>query len=48
LRFAVAQDPSIALASFTLMLAVILIAEGVFQLITFFQLRVLPDLYARI
>jgi uncharacterized membrane protein HdeD (DUF308 family) len=36
------KNPSIALASFTLMLAVILIAEGVFQLITFFQLRVLP------
>ena len=36
------KNPSIALASFTLMLAAILIAEGVFQLITFFQLRVLP------
>lgn len=36
------KNPAIALASFTLMLAVILIAEGVFQLITFFQLRVLP------
>jgi uncharacterized membrane protein HdeD (DUF308 family) len=36
------KNPSIALASLTLMLAVILIAEGVFQLITFFQLRVLP------
>ena len=36
------KNPSIALASFTLMLAVILIAEGLFQLITFFQLRVLP------
>jgi uncharacterized membrane protein HdeD (DUF308 family) len=36
------KNPSIALASFTLVLAVILIAEGVFQLITFFQLRVLP------
>ncbi len=36
------KNPSIALASFTLMLAVILIAEGVFQLITFFQLRILP------
>jgi uncharacterized membrane protein HdeD (DUF308 family) len=36
------KNPSIALASFTLMLAVILIAEGVFQLITFFQLRSLP------
>lgn len=34
--------PAIALASFTLMLAVILIMEGVFQLITFFELRVLP------
>jgi uncharacterized membrane protein HdeD (DUF308 family) len=36
------KNPSIALASFTLVLAVILIVEGVFQLITFFQLRVLP------
>lgn len=36
------KNPSIALASFTLMLAVILIMEGVFQLITFFELRVLP------
>ena len=36
------KNPSLALASFTLMLAVMLIAEGVFQLITFFQLRVLP------
>ena len=36
------KNPSIALTSFTLMLAAILIAEGVFQLITFFQLRVLP------
>jgi uncharacterized membrane protein HdeD (DUF308 family) len=36
------KEPSIALASFTLVLAVILIAEGVFQLIMFFQLRVLP------
>jgi uncharacterized membrane protein HdeD (DUF308 family) len=36
------KNPSIALASFTLVLAAILIAEGVFQLITFFQLRILP------
>jgi uncharacterized membrane protein HdeD (DUF308 family) len=36
------RNPSIALASFTLLLAVILIAEGIFQLVTFFQLRVLP------
>lgn len=36
------KNPSIALASLTLLLAVILIAEGVFQLITFFQLHVLP------
>ena len=36
------KNPSIALASFTMLLAVILIAEGVFQLIAFFQLRVLP------
>lgn len=36
------KNPSMALVSFTLMLAAILIAEGVFQLITFFQLRVLP------
>jgi uncharacterized membrane protein HdeD (DUF308 family) len=35
------KNPSIALASFTLILAVILISEGVFQLITFFQLRFL-------
>jgi uncharacterized membrane protein HdeD (DUF308 family) len=34
--------PAIALASFTLMVAAILIAEGVFQLATFFQLRALP------
>ena len=34
--------PAIALASFTLMIAAILIAEGVFQLITFFQLRLVP------
>ena len=36
------KNPSIALASFTLMLGAILIAEGVFLLITFFQLRVVP------
>ena len=36
------KNPSIALASFTLVLAAILIAEGVFQVITFFQLRVVP------
>jgi uncharacterized membrane protein HdeD (DUF308 family) len=36
------KNPSIALASITLVLAVILIAEGVFQLIMFFQLRVMP------
>ncbi|MGH9882417.1 MAG: HdeD family acid-resistance protein [Pyrinomonadaceae bacterium] len=36
------NNPSIALASFTLVLAVILIAEGLFQVIMFFQLRVLP------
>jgi uncharacterized membrane protein HdeD (DUF308 family) len=36
------KNPSIALASFTLLLAAILIAEGVFQVIAFFQLRVLP------
>lgn len=36
------KNPSIALASFTLVLAAILIAEGVFQVITFFHLRVLP------
>ena len=36
------KNPSIALASFTMLLAVILIVEGVFQLIAFFQLRVLP------
>jgi uncharacterized membrane protein HdeD (DUF308 family) len=36
------KNPSIALASVTLVLAVILIAEGVFQLIVFFQLRMLP------
>lgn len=36
------MNPSIALASFTLVLAAILIAEGVFQVMMFFQLRVLP------
>src|SRR6185369_9675828 len=36
------KNPSIALASLTLLVAAILIAEGVFQLITFFQLRMLP------
>jgi uncharacterized membrane protein HdeD (DUF308 family) len=36
------KNPSIALASLTLLVAAILIAEGVFQLITFFELRVLP------
>ena len=36
------RSPSIALASFTLLLAAILIGEGVFQLVTFFQLRALP------
>jgi uncharacterized membrane protein HdeD (DUF308 family) len=36
------KNPSIALASLTLLVAAILIAEGVFQLITFYQLRVLP------
>jgi uncharacterized membrane protein HdeD (DUF308 family) len=36
------KNLSIALASLTLLVAAILIAEGVFQLITFFQLRVLP------
>ena len=36
------KNPSIALASFTMLLAVMLIAEGVLQLIAFFQLRVLP------
>jgi uncharacterized membrane protein HdeD (DUF308 family) len=41
-RIYLLKEPSIALASFTLVLAVILIAEGVFQLIMFFQLRVLP------
>jgi len=34
--------PAIALASFTIMLAAILIAEGVFQLVTFFDVRALP------
>jgi uncharacterized membrane protein HdeD (DUF308 family) len=36
------KNPSIALASLTVLVAAILIAEGVFQLMTFFQLRVLP------
>jgi uncharacterized membrane protein HdeD (DUF308 family) len=36
------KNPSIALASLTLLVAAILIAEGVFQLIAFFELRVLP------
>jgi len=36
------KNPSIALASLTLLVAAILIAEGVVQLITFFGLRVLP------
>lgn len=34
--------PAIALASFTLMLAAILIAEAVIQVVTFFELRALP------
>jgi uncharacterized membrane protein HdeD (DUF308 family) len=36
------NNPSIALASLTLLVAAILIAEGVFQFITFFALRILP------
>jgi uncharacterized membrane protein HdeD (DUF308 family) len=36
------RNPSIALVSFTLVLAAILIAEGVFQVIMFFQFRALP------
>lgn len=34
--------PAIALASFTLMLAAILIAEGVLRIMTFFEVRALP------